>query len=120
MILSHVIDVKKVAVLYCIAAVAVCGFFIQQPLQYLIYIWDSSNQQLAGYIPCTIYKNPVNALAPFGVLVAQLVEHPPGVWKVMGSNPIGNRIFFFRVYVCFNYSLKTCIDLYCIVFISLC
>ena len=52
-------------------------------------------------------QNPVNGLAPFRVLVAQLVEHPPGVWKVMGSNPIGDSDFFPRVYVCFNYSFKT-------------
>ena len=32
-------------------------------------------------------QNPVNGLGPFRVLVAQLVEHPPGVRKVMGSNP---------------------------------
>ena len=39
-------------------------------------------------------QNPVNGLAPFRVLVAQLVEHPPGVRKVMGSNPIGDSDFF--------------------------
>ena len=39
-------------------------------------------------------QNPVNGLAPFRVLVAQLVEHPPDVWKVMGSNPIGDSGFF--------------------------
>ena len=52
-------------------------------------------------------QNPVNGLVPFRVLVAQLVEHPPSVWKVMGSNPIGDSDLFFRVYVCFNYSFKT-------------
>ena len=44
-------------------------------------------------------QNPVNGLAPFRVLVAQLVEHPPSDWKVMGSNPIGDSDFF-RVYLC--------------------
>ena len=39
-------------------------FYIQQPLQYLIYIWDSSNQQLAGHSPCTIYKTQLMALLP--------------------------------------------------------
>ena len=39
-------------------------------------------------------QNPVHGLAPFRVLVAQLVEHPPGVRKVMGSNPIGDSDFF--------------------------
>ena len=39
-------------------------------------------------------QNPVNGLAPFRVLVAQLVEHPPGVRKVMGSNPVGDSDFF--------------------------
>ena len=52
-------------------------------------------------------QNPVNGLASFRVLVAHLVEHPPGVWKVMGSNPNGDSDFF-RVYVCFNYPFKTC------------
>ena len=39
-------------------------------------------------------QNPVNGLGPFRVLVAQLEEHPPGVRKVMGSNPIGDSDFF--------------------------
>ena len=39
-------------------------------------------------------QNPVHGLAPFRALVAQLVEHPPGVRKVMGSNPIGDSDFF--------------------------
>ena len=37
---------------------------------------------------------PINGLAPFRVLVAQLVEQPPGVRNVMGSNPIGESYFF--------------------------
>ena len=49
---------------------------------------------------CTIYKNPVNGLAPFRVLVAQLVEHPPSVRKVMGSNPIGDSDFFPSLFIC--------------------
>ena len=61
--------------------------------------WDSSNHQLAGHSPCTIYKNPVNGLASFRVLVAQLVEHPPCVRKVMGSNPIGDSDFFFSEFM---------------------
>ena len=65
-----------------------------------IHIWDSSIQQLAGHSPRTIYKNPVNGLAPFRVLVAQLVEHPPGVRKVMGSNAIGNSDFFPSLFMC--------------------
>ena len=44
-------------------------------------------------------QNPVNGLAPFRVLVAQLVEHPPGVRKVMGSNPIGDSDFFPSLFV---------------------
>ena len=52
-------------------------------------------------------QNPVNGLAPFRVLVAQSVEHPPGVRKVMGSNPIGDSYFFSEfIYLCFNYSFK--------------
>ena len=39
-------------------------------------------------------SNPVNGPAPIKVLVAQLVEHPPGVRKVMGSNPTGNSDYF--------------------------
>ena len=54
-----------------------------------------SNQQMAGHSPYTISKNPViGVAAPFRVLVAQLVEYPPGVRKVMGSNPIGDSDFF--------------------------
>ena len=41
----------------------------------------------------TIYKTQLMAW-PFRVLVAQLVERPPGVRKVMGSNPIGDSDFF--------------------------
>ena len=39
-------------------------------------------------------QNPVNGLAPFRVLVPQLVDHSPGVRKVMGSNPIGDSDIF--------------------------
>ena len=43
---------------------------------------------MAGHSPCTIYLSPIK------VLVAQLVEHPPGVQKVMGfQTPLGTRIF---------------------------
>ena len=73
-------------------------------------------------------QNPVNGLAPFRVLVAKFVEHPPGVRKVMDSNPIGTRTLSE-----FNYGFSTiplniinphtataamylyCIVLYCIV-----
>ena len=27
-------------------------------------------------------------------LVAQCLEHPPGVWKIIGSNPVGDSDFF--------------------------
>ena len=56
---------------------------------------------MAGHSQCTIYKNPVNCLAPFRAVVAQLVEQPSGIWKVMGLNLISEFI-----YVCFNYSFK--------------
>ena len=58
----------------------------------------TSRWQVTIHVPST--KNPVNNLAPFRVLVAQSVEHLPGVRKVMGSNPIGDSDFFFRVYLC--------------------
>ena len=44
-----------------------------------------------GFEPMT-FRTPMDA--PFRVLVAQLVEHPPGVRKVMGSNPIEDSDFF--------------------------
>ena len=44
-------------------------------------------------------QNPVNSQAPFRVLVAQSVEHPPGVRKVMGSNPIGDSDFFLSLFM---------------------
>ena len=39
------------------------------------------------------YKIVIKA-QKYKVLVAQWIEHPPGVRKVMGSNPIGTQIFF--------------------------
>ena len=60
-------------------------------------------------------QNPVNGLTPFRVLVAQLVEHPPGVRKVMGSNPIGDSDFFpsFLMYVStFPLNIKKSVFIY--------
>ena len=54
---------------------------------------------MAGHSPCTTY-NPVNGPAPFRVLVAELVEYPPGVRKVMGSNPTGDSDFFPSLFMC--------------------
>ena len=39
-------------------------------------------------------QNPVNALAPFRILIAQSVEHLLGVRKVLGANFIGDSDFF--------------------------
>ena len=56
---------------------------------------------MAGHSPHS------NDLASFRVLVAQLVKHPPGVFKIMGSNPIGDSDFFPEfIYVCVNYFPK--------------
>ena len=52
-------------------------------------------------------QNPVNCLAPFRVLVAQLLEHPPDVWKVMGSNAIGDSDFFSEFMYVSTIPLKT-------------
>ena len=58
----------------------------------------------------TIYDS--KHMLSFRVLVAQLVEHPPGVRKVMGSNPIGDSDFF-RVYLSecvFRVYLSECVS----------
>ena len=77
--------------------------------QYLIYIYLGLVETAVGRSQSMYHlQNPVNGLVSFRVLVAQLVEHPPGVRKVMGSNPIRDSDFFLSefIYVCFNYSLK--------------
>ena len=94
----------------CIVNISHKTTHIQQPLQYLIYIFGTrrtSSWQVRVHVPST-KPSFKNGLAPFRVLVAQLVEHPPGVRKVMGSNLIGDSDFFSEfIYVCFNYSFNT-------------
>ena len=46
----------------------------------------------------TIYD--LKHMLSFRVLVAQLIEHPPGVRKVMGSNHIGDLDFFPSLFMC--------------------
>ena len=39
--------------------------------------------------------NLVYGLALHEFSIAQRIEHPPGVWEVIGSNPVGDSEFFF-------------------------
>ena len=41
----------------------------------------------------SLYKNITNDLFILRVLVAQWIEHPPGVRKVVGSKPVMSSIF---------------------------
>ena len=41
-----------------------------------------------------VYKNVTNDLAVQRVLVAQWIERPPGVRKLVGSNPVMGSEFF--------------------------
>ena len=66
-------------------------FFSQKTIKYILYKYLKIITKRRLYH----LQNPVNGLGPFRVLVAQLVEHPPGVRKVTGSKPIGTRILFF-------------------------
>ena len=40
-------------------------------------------------------KNLVYGLALNEFSIAQWIERPPGVWEVIGSNPVGDSDFFF-------------------------
>ena len=57
-----------------------------------ISIWS---QQYAG---CMLYMNLVNDPARYKSLVAQWLEHPTGVRKVIGSIPVGDSDFSFVPY----------------------
>ena len=39
--------------------------------------------------------NLVHGLALHEFSIAQWIERPPGVWEVIGSNPVGDSDFFF-------------------------
>ena len=44
-----------------------------------------------------VYKNVTNDLALLRVLIAQWIQHPPGVRKVVGSNPVIGSEFFMSI-----------------------
>ena len=46
----------------------------------------------------SVHKNVTNSLALLRVLVAQSIERPPSVQKVVGSNPIMGSEFFSEYY----------------------
>ena len=47
---------------------------------------------------CHTYKNPVDDLAHHKSPIAQWLEHPTGIWKVMVSTPVGGSENSFSEY----------------------
>ena len=66
-----------------------------------IYLFDTSS--LAEWQgTCHAYKNLVYDLAHHESPIAQWLERPTGIWKVMGSTPVGGSEILLRVVLCYR------------------
>ena len=64
-----------------------------------IHIYHFDTLSLAGWQDtCHTYKNLVYDLAHHKSPIAQWLERPTGIWKVMGSTPVGGSENYFSEY----------------------